>query len=294
MINLFKNKNKSRDKEAVSLLSPIIIWMMLFFIVPVCLIVMVSFFMRGEYGDIVYKLTFSNYTRFLSPLYYKIYGQSMLVAFITTALCLVFGYPFAYFVSRAPKKYRGILLLLIIVPFWTNSLVRTYAWIILLRAEGIINTYLINFHIIKEPIKMMYNDTAVLIGMVYMMFPFMVLPLYTSIEKLDPSYLEAAADLGADSYKVFIRVTLPLTMPGIMAGCLLVFVPALGYFFIPDLMGGSKTIYISNLIKNQFLTARDWPFGSAISVVLIITMLVFIGIYFKIVGKDNKEGGGLL
>ncbi len=282
-------KNK---KTAVKLLSPVLIWMTCFFVVPVFLMMLVSFCTRGEYGEVIYKFNTNNYIRFLDPLYINIFIRSIVIALITTIICLILGYPFAYFVGRAPKKIRGILLLLIMLPFWTNSLIRTYAWIILLRTEGIINTYLIKFHIISEPLKLLYNNASVLIGMVYMMFPFMVLPLYSSIEKLDKSYIEAAFDLGATPIKSFIKVILPLTMPGIMAGCLLVFVPTLGYFFIPDLMGGSKVVLLSNLIKNQYLTARDWPFGSAISVILIIVMLILIGLYFK--GLKNKEKGQVI
>lgn len=277
-----------KNSGALKMISPIVVWMLAFFIVPIFFIILISFFTRGQYGDIKYSLSFNNYARLISPLYIKILAQSLIIALATTILCLIFGYPFAYFVAKAPKRYRMLLILLIIIPFWTNSLVRTYAWIILLRSEGIINSYLIKFNIIKEPLTLLYNNTAVLIGMVYMMFPFMVLPLYASIEKLDLSYLEAASDLGANPTKTFLKVTLPLTMPGIAAGCLLVFVPTLGYFFIPDLMGGSKIMLISNLIKNQFLTARDWPFGSAASMVLILIMFVVIGFY-SICNKKKEE-----
>lgn len=285
---LQKNKNSSDLGGAVKSLFPVVIWMLLFFMIPLFLVVLVSFFTRGQYGNIVYKFTKDNYARLLNPLYAKILWNSLVISFATTLLCLLLGYPFAYYVARAPKSVRPLLLLLIILPFWTNSLVRTYAWIILLRTEGIINTYLMKLHLIKEPIKMLYNNTSVMIGMVYMMFPFMALPLFSSIEKLDFSLLEAAADLGASPVKSFLKITLPLTKPGIVSGCLLVFVPTLGYFFIPDLMGGSKIILISNLIKNQFLSARNWPLGSAISVILIIIMFLMIGLYVKLGGSKDK------
>lgn len=280
----------NKSKGAIKTISPVVIWMLLFFIVPLILVVLVSFFTRGEYGSVVYKLTLINYTKLADPLYIKILIDSLLISGSTTVLCLLFGYPFAYFIARSPKKYRTLLLLLIILPFWTNSLVRTYAWIILLRTEGVINTILMSIGIIKAPLKLLYNNTAVLIGMIYMMFPFMVLPLYSSIEKLDFSILDAAEDLGATPKEAFIRITLPLTQSGIVSGCILVFVPTLGYFFIPDLMGGSKVILVSNLIKNQFLSARNWPLGSAISVILIIIMFVTIGIYAGLGGdKKNME-----
>lgn len=281
---------RGNSKGALWTLSPVGFWMVSFLVVPLVFVVLVSFLTRGLYGGIDYTFSLANYTRMLDPLYIKILWSSLVISVLTTLLCLFLGYPFAYFIARVPKKFRGILLMLIIVPFWTNSLVRTYAWIILLRTEGVINSYLIKLGILSEPVTMLYNETAVLIGLVYTLFPFMVLPLYSSIEKLDPSYLEAASDLGATPWKSFLNVTLPLTMPGIIAGSLLVFIPTLGYFFIPDLMGGSKTMLISNLIKNQFLTARDWPFGAALSIVLIVITLVLITAYIRVVGnkKDTE------
>ena len=216
--------------------------------------------------------------------------KSLIISFFTTLLCLLFGYPFAFIVATAGKRLRPLLLTLVMLPFWTNSLVRTYAMIILLRTEGILNTLLRWAGLIDEPLRLMYNNTAVMIGMVYMMFPFMVLPLYASIEKLDMRLLEAADDLGATPLRTFLHVTLPLTKAGILSGCLLVFVPSLALFFVTDLMGGSKVVLMSNLIKNQFLTARDWPFGSAVSVALILVMIAAIALYLRHGGKvDGKE-----
>lgn len=278
-----------KKSGGMKLLSPVVIWMIAFFLVPLFLVFLVSFMTRGQYGDIKYSITGSNYARLIDPMYLKILWDSLIISLLSTIACLVMGYPFAYIIAGVPKRFRPILMMLIILPFWTNSLVRTYAWIILLRTEGIINTYLMYFGIIHKPLQLLYNNGAVLIGMLYIMFPFMVLPIYTSVEKLDRNLLEAASDLYASPAKVFLKVTLPLTKPGIMAGCLLVFVPTLGLFFIPDLMGGSKIILISNLIKNQFLTSRDWPFGTAISVVLIATMLIIIGVYTKRGGKIDGE-----
>lgn len=269
---------------------PVVIWMLAFFIIPLVLIVVVSFCTRGEVGDVVYNFTLSNYIKLFDPLYLIIFLKSLLIALGTTIFCLVFGYPFAYIVARSSKKLKPLLLLLIILPFWTNSLVRTYAMMILLRSEGIINIVLIHFGIIKTPLELMYNNFAVMLGMLYMMFPFMVLPLYASIEKLDMRIVEAAGDLGADSLRTFTNIIFPLTKGGILSGSLLVFVPTLGLFFITDLMGGSKVVLMSNLIKNQFLTSRDWPFGAAISVILILVMIVIIAIYVKQGGStDNKE-----
>lgn len=268
---------------------PAALWMLGFFVIPLILVVAVSFCTRGEVGDIVYSFTLKNYAKLINPLYISIFIKSMAIALFTTMLCLVFGYPFAFIVAKANKKIKPLLLVLVMLPFWTNSLVRTYAMIVLLRTEGIINTMLRYFGLIHEPLQLMYNNTAVMIGMLYMMFPFMVLPLYASIEKLDMRLLEAADDLGAKPLNKFLQVTLPLTKGGILAGSLLVFVPTLGLFFITDLMGGSKVVLMSNLIKNQFLTARDWPFGSAISVILIIVMTAMIALYIRQGGKIDKK-----
>lgn len=269
---------------------PALLWLIIFFVIPLLFIVVVSFSTRGEVGNIVYKFTLENYVKLLDPLYINIFLKSILIAIYTTVLCLLLGYPFAFIIANVNKKFKPILLLLIILPFWTNSLVRTYAMIVLLKTEGIINTLLLHFHIINIPLNLMYNNIAVMIGMFYMMFPFMVLPLYTSIEKLDKRLLDAASDLGASPLNKFLKIILPLTKGGIVSGSILVFIPTLGLFFVTDLMGGSKVILMSNLIKNQFLTARDWPFGSAISVVLIIVMLSAILYSSKLTGtKGTKE-----
>ncbi|MBU3143659.1 ABC transporter permease [Clostridium sp. CF012] len=283
-------KYLSSVSKYLTTILPAMLWMVGFFIIPLLFIVVVSFSTRGEVGNIVYKFTLSNYTKLLNPLYLSVFFKSILIAIYTTVLCLLLGYPFAFIIANVNKKLKPLLLLLIILPFWTNSLVRTYAMIILLRTEGLINTVLLHLNIINIPLNLMYNNTSVMIGMLYMMFPFMVLPLYTSIEKLDKRVLDAASDLGAAPLYKFLKITLPLTKGGIVSGSILVFIPTLGLFFVTDLMGGSKVVLMSNLIKNQFLTARDWPFGSAISVVLITFMLSVIIYNSRLTGtKGTKE-----
>ncbi|AGK97236.1 ABC-type spermidine/putrescine transport system, permease component I [Clostridium pasteurianum BC1] len=281
-------KNMKEKKTGISKLVttiPISLWMLIFVAIPLLYIIFISFMQRGTDGGVIYTPTIENYTRMGSPLYFKVFMDSLIIAFITTVLTLILGYPFAYFSSKVPKKFSIIVLIIIIVPFWTNSLIRTYGWIILLRSQGIINHFLMLAGIIKEPLEMLYTYGAVLIGMVYTMFPFMVLPLYNSIEKLDRSYIEAAKDLGASRLRTFWTITIPLTMSGIIAGCILVFIPSVGLFFIPDLMGGSKVMLIGNLIRNQFLVSRDWPFGAALSIAMILVSLLLMGIYVKIAGK---------
>ncbi|OPJ56185.1 ABC transporter permease [Clostridium oryzae] len=282
--NKFSYKFEAFLSKFVSI-GPISLWMILLVLVPLIYIVFISFMQRSDAGEIIFKPTLDNYITMKNPIYFKVFIDSLNMAFTTTVLVLALGYPFAYFVARVPKKFRVLAMMLIIVPFWTNSLIRTYAWMSLLSTEGLINNFLIKIGIIKEPLKMLYTYGAVLVGMVYTLLPFMVLPLYNSIEKMDRTYLEAARDLGASSVKAFLTITVPLTMPGIVAGCILVFIPSVGLFFISDLMGGSKVMLIGSLIRNQFSTARNWPFGAALSIVMIVLSLVLIGIYIKLVGR---------
>ncbi|AJA48251.1 spermidine/putrescine transport system permease protein PotB [Clostridium pasteurianum DSM 525 = ATCC 6013] len=276
---------KKIDMSKLTTTIPIMLWMFIFVAVPLLYIIFISFMQRGTNGGIFYNFTIENYTRMGNPLYFKVFVDSLIIALITTVVTLIIGYPFAYFSSKIPRKFNIIILIIIILPFWTNSLIRNYAWMILLRSQGVINHFLMITNIIKEPLNMLYTYGAVLIGMIYTLFPFMVLPIYNSIEKLDRSYIEAAKDLGASPLKAFLTITIPLTTSGIIAGCILVFVPSVGLFFIADLMGGSKVMLIGNLIRNQFLVSRDWPFGAALSIVMIAISIILIGIYTKIVGK---------
>ena len=278
-------KRKRVDILKLITLFPLSFWMLAFVAIPLLYIIFISFMQRAPDGSILYSFSIENYTRMKNPLYFKVFLDSISLAFVTTLITLVLAYPFAYCVAKISSRFRVFILILIIIPFWTNSLIRTYGWMILLQTNGLINHMLLSLRIIKSPLKILYTYNAVLIGMVYALFPFMVLPLYNSIEKLDKSYLEASKDLGASKWMAFYTVTLPLTMPGIVAGCILVFIPSIGLFFIPDLMGGSKVMLIGNLIRNQFLQARDWPFGGALSIVMIGLSLVLIGAYIKIVGK---------
>jgi spermidine/putrescine transport system permease protein len=254
---------------------------------PMALVACYSFLSRGAYGGVEWIGTLENYSRLCDPLYLKILARSAVLAAAATALCLLLGFPLAWFISRAGVR-KHLYLSLVILPFWTSFLVRLYAWIFLLRDTGLINTVLLAAGWIREPLPLLYNHGAVLLGLVYGYLPFTVLPLYATLERLDPSLLEAAADLGARPLAAFRRVVLPLAAPGIRAGALLVFIPCLGTYLTSDLLGGSKTVLAGNLIQNQFTTARDWPFGSAASLVLMgLTLLVvFVGL--------RREGENLL
>lgn len=286
MINALK---KSKLKAILTTIGPVYVWMVLFLAIPLMIIVVFSFLSRGVYGTVEPVFQLNNFVELFQPMYLKVFWSSILISFITTLLCLAMGYPFAYYVAMQSPKLRNKLMLFVIVPFWTNSLIRVYAWIILLRKEGLINQLLLTLNLIDEPLKMLYNYFGIVVGMVYTLLPFMILPLYASIEKLERQYVEAARDLGANSMNVFLHVTLPLTMPGITAGSMLVFIPTLGYFFIPDLMGGGKQMIIGNLIKQQFLTARNWPFGSALAIILIVMTLLLVLIYLKVLGGSKED-----
>jgi len=259
------------------LLGPGLLWMGLLFFVPLCLVVVISFAGRGIYGGIVWSFSLTNYLDLLHPLYARILGQSILLAAGTTLLCLIMGFPLAYYIARVAPRRQGIWLLLVMIPFWTNFLVRTYAWMFILRTEGLLNTLLLKLGLIATPIELLYSNTAVVIGLIYGYLPFMVLPLYVALERVDRTLVEAAWDLYATRWAVLFRIILPLARPGILAGCLLVFIPSLGAFLTPDLLGGARSMMIGNLIQHEFLVARDWPLGAAISCVLMLFVVGMMG-----------------
>jgi spermidine/putrescine transport system permease protein len=259
--------------------------MALFVFIPLLLVLVISFAERGIYGGIEWTLSVANYAAIVDPLYLRIYWRSCFLAICTSALCLLLGFPLAYYIVRAPARMQGVWLLLVIMPFWTNFLVRTYAWMFILRTEGLLNTMLRGLGLISQPMDILYTDTAVLIGLVYGYLPFMVLPLYAALARLDQSLIEAAGDLYASGWSVFWRVVLPLTKPGVIAGLVLVFIPSIGAFLTPDLLGGARTMMVGNLIQHEYLVVRDWPFGSAVSFVLMAFVLVGVGAYVKFDGR---------
>ncbi|MEQ8197270.1 MAG: ABC transporter permease [Clostridiaceae bacterium] len=285
-----KRKLKSIIAPALSMVGPISFWMVVFVIVPLIYIGFISFMTRGTYGGIVYKFTLINYITIFDPLYFKVICNSIKIALTSSLICILIGYPFAYYLANQPSEKRGLLIMLIMIPFWTSSLVRTYSWVILLHASGIVNKFLMTIGAISSPLQLLYNDYAVTVGIVYILLPFAILPLYTSIEKLDKSLIEASNDLGAKPYKTFIKVTLPLTSSGIFASVILTFIPSLGYYFTADILGGGKTLMIGNLIKNQFTSAKNWPFGAAISLVLIAITLIVLYLYSRVGDLDDLGG----
>ena len=257
------------------------------FLAPLGIVVAYSALTRGAYGGFSEPWTVESYARLLDPLYLRILVRSFWIAGVSTAGCLAMGFPLALFISRSGRR-KNLYLSLVILPFWTSFLVRTYAWMFLLRDTGLINATLQKLGVIRDPLPLLYNDGAVIVGLVYSYLPFMVLPLYATLERLDKSLLEAAADLGARPFQTLWRVVVPLCASGIRAGSILVFIPCLGAYLTPDLLGGGKSVMVGNLIQNQFANARDWPFGSALSLVLmgIVAALLF--------GVARRDAEGLL
>jgi spermidine/putrescine transport system permease protein len=243
--------------------------------IPTVIICVYSFLTRGVYGGVERPFTLENYSRLFDPLYAIIFARSFWIAGVATLLCIVLGFPLALFISRSGAR-KNLYLSLVILPFWTSFLIRTYAWMFLLRDTGLINTVLQALHLIHDPLPMLYNNGAVILGLVYGFLPFAVLPLYATLERLDRNLLEAAADLGARPRDTLFRVIVPLCAPGIRAAAILVFVPCLGTYLTSDLLGGSKTILIGNLVQNQFTASRDWPFGAAASVALMLVAMALL------------------
>jgi len=282
------NLKNRQLKKILVLLFPGTIWLLIFFIIPLVIILIYSFLERGTYGGVLWQFTLDNYQRLAQGIYWGIFWRSLLLALITTIMCLLIGYPLAYFIATIRPPWRNILLMLVIIPFWTNFLVRTYAWIVLLRSQGVFNIVLQSLQLRDEPLTLLFTPFAVTIGLVYGYLPFMILPLYATIERFNFPLIEAAQDLGANDLRTFFRVVLPLTMRGIIAGCLLVFIPAFGAFITPDILGGAKTMMVGNLIQNQFLKARNWPFGSALSIALMMIVLIPVIIYFGVSEEKNN------
>lgn len=268
-----------------------LVWLGLFVLAPHVLVLMTSVMTPDPQHLAVWPLTLDSWQRLLEPLYAEVFWHSLWLSAVTTAICLLLGYPFAWIVAKLPGMWRGVLLFLMIVPFWTNSLIRTYAIKLILGNKGLVNTFLLGLGLVDEPVQLLYTPFAVIFGLAYVLLPFMVLPLVSSFDKLDKNLIEAAHDLGAGFWQRFRHIILPLTMPGVIAGCLIVFLPAMGMFYVADLLGGAKNLLLGNIIKNQFLVVRDWPFGAAFSVALIGIMALLMWLYFLANKRINRLGG---
>ncbi|HLO16876.1 MAG TPA: ABC transporter permease [Anaerolineales bacterium] len=303
---MFQRLRENKPAQGTLLALPTFFWMLALLIIPLLLTLVVSFGRRSADGNVIFSFSLDNYIRLLGissncpsgsskcfdPLYLQILWRSLTLGFNTTVLVILLAYPVAYFVARAQPKRRNTYLFLVLIPLWTNFVIRVYAWMMLLRKEGAINLVLGSvahlLHIPFQPLEMLYTPGAVLVGMVYEFLPFMILPIYTSLEKIENSLYEAAADLGANPFRTFLRITLPLSMPGVVAGTILVFIPVMGTFIVSDILGGRQVILVGNLIQRQFLDARDPTFGSAASLVLMVLTLIVTYFYTRKFGFGEE------
>ena len=295
-----KNKGKKKHVKAVisrrerittmTMQTPLAIWSVLFIIAPFCLLAFMSFMTKGALGTIDYTPTLDNYKEILNPVYATVIKQSLIVAGWTTLLTILLGYPLANFIAKLKSKTSSLFIVLLMLPLWVSGLVVLYSFVILLNSSGVINNFLMSLNIIDEPLQLLYNNFAIVVGMVYMFLPFAVLPMYSSIEKLDPGLIEASKDLGAGPVRTFLKVSLPLTAPGIFAAVILTFIPCIGYYMVTDMLGGGTSLMIGNLIYRQFTVSRDWPFGAALSMVLAIVILIMLKIYTKLGGDLDDLG----
>ncbi len=283
---------KSKRERITDLIMqvPLAVWAILFIVAPFCLLAFMSFMTKGPLGIIDYTPTLENYKEILNPVYADVISQSLIVATWTTVLTVLMGYPLASFIAKVKSKTSSLLTVLLMLPLWVSGLVVLYSFVIILNSSGLINTVLLKLHLIKEPLQLLYNNFAIVVGMIYMFLPFAVLPMYSSIEKLDPGLVEASKDLGAGPVKTFFKVTLPLTSPGVFAAVILTFIPCIGYYMVTDMLGGGTSMMVGNLIYRQFTTARNWPFGAALSIVLALIIFLMVFIYTKLGGELDDLG----
>lgn len=283
-----REKRQFERRQVAWLIGPATAWLVIFFMLPLAVILIYSFLTRGDFGGIELQVNIQNYVKLLNSDYFIIFVRSLWIAFLTTIVCLVAGYPMAYFIARQPPAWRNIWVLLVIIPFWTNFLVRTYAVMVLIRDQGLVNSILMSMGLIKDPLSMLYTPGAVLLGEIYGYLPFMVLPLYATLEKFDYALMEAAHDSGANDFWAFWRIMVPLTMPGVVAGSILVFIPSIGAFITPVILGGDKVMMIGNLIDQEFKRGRDWPLASAISITLMVLVSIATALYFRTTNEQER------
>ncbi len=281
--------SKTDSKLGLKISSPYIIWSGLFIVIPLFLIIFFAF-TRSDNGT--YTFTLNNFEELMQPMYFRIFYRSIKLALISTILCLLIGYPAAYIIAKSKASRQSVLLMLVIIPMWMNFLLRTYAWSAILGRNGVLNTILTSIGL--PAMNILYTDTAVMLGMVYNFLPFMIIPIYTILTKMDQDLINAAKDLGANSAQVFTKVIFPLSMPGVVSGITMVFMPAVSTFVISKLLGGGQFMLIGNLIEQQFMSVGDWHFGSAISLFMMIVILISMALMNKFSDDSGKEGGGLL
>lgn len=283
---------RSTVAESRWLVAPALLFIAAFFLAPLGFMVAFSFGINEGFFTVAFGLHDDQYRRLLDPVYLRIYRDTLVLAAVGTGICLLVGYPFAYVLATRAGRWKPLLLVLVIIPFWTSLLIRTYSWVLILNEQGPLSRSLQRLRLIDGPLDVLYTHTAVLIGVVYDYLPLMVFPLYVAIERMDRSLIEASRDLGYGRWATFRRVTLPLTIPGILTGSLLTFIPMMGEYVVPTILGGARTFLVGSLISNEILTAIDWPFGAAVSMGLIVVMLVLIAAYLRLVGRRAEKGLG--
>ncbi|RGD04227.1 ABC transporter permease [Lachnospiraceae bacterium AM25-11LB] len=269
---------------------PLYLFTLCFVVGPLLYMVALSFATNGSGSSTIWSFTLENYKKIAEPVYLKSFVQSFQLAITSTLLIVLMGYPFGYFMAKLSAKWKKRMMLLIMVPFWTNSLIRMYGWILILQAKGVLNGFLMKLGLIEEPLKILYSYPAVVIGMVYALLPFMVLAVYSSVEKMDWSYVEAARDLGANAVKAFFTVTFKLTLPGLLTGVILTFIPSMGLFFIADILGGNKIVLVGSVIQDQLTRGSNWPFAAALAVVLMLLTSLMMFVYRKVTHVKDLEG----
>ncbi len=277
------------EKASHSLLAPAALWLSVFLILPVAFLLAMSVAQRGPYGTVVWHLTTANFARALQPRFLPIILRTVIYATATTTLCLVFGFPVAYYLAFYAGEKRELLMAGLMIPFWTSCLVSLYSWMIILGREGLLNSLLIRMDLLQRPLQILNTPFSVILGLVYFYIPFMVLPLFGSLEKIPRQYIEASHDLGAGKVRTFLKVTLPLAMPGVFAGCILTFIPCIGDFLTADFLGGPRTYLLGNLVENQFLMAQDWPFGAALTSLLLFTLVTGLYLYQRVEGEEARR-----
>lgn len=282
-------KRKKTRKEALMLL-PLYLFTIVFVLGPLVYMVILSFLQRAETWGVTNEVTVKNYLNILEPVYLNTFAESFKLAIISTVLIILIGYPFGYFMAKLTAKWKKRTMMLLMIPFWTSSLIRLYGWIIIFRANGVLDKILMTLGITEEPLKLLYTYPAVVVGMIYALLPFMIFAVYSSAEKMDWSLVEAARDLGASRMRAFLTVTLKMTLPGLLSGIILTFVPSMGLFFIADILGGNKVVLVGSLIQDQLMKAHNWPFAAALAVVLTIITSVMIAVYRKVSGVKELEG----
>jgi len=281
---------KKKGKGNWVLLAPIYIFTIIFVAFPILYMFLLSVLSRAEVWGVDFKFTLDNYKRIFEPLYLNTFKESFLLAFLTTGFNILIGYPYGYFMARMNTVWKKRMMMLIMIPFWTSALIRLYGWIIVFRSNGVLDKILMGIGITDEPLKLLYSYPAVVVGMIYSLLPFMILSVYSSAEKVDYTLVEAARDLGASSFKAFWTVTFKLTLPGLLSGIILTFIPSMGLFFIADILGGNKIVLVGSLIQEQLTKGRNLPFAAALSAVLMILTSLLIGLYRRIAGTSELEG----